>query len=122
MLLASCRSALPHAMMVNIVKAICRDAWSPCIKTLQECIEHVVYTVQLTRRGKHLPLACDRDKLPLKVNAVNWRLKMETDGIRVLPQRFVDQVPAELIPEDPDAAVILVVNRVAAGYVYVAIL
>ena len=98
-----------------MMKAICRNSCSPCTGTLQECTE------QLTRRDEHLPLACDQDKLPLKVNAVNWRLKMEADSIRVLPQGIVNQVSAELIPENPDVVAILVVNRVVNGHVYVAI-
>ena len=75
-----------------------------------------------TRRDKHLPLACDRDHLPLKVNTVDWRLKAETYGIQVPPQCIVDQVPAELIPKNPDVVAILVVNRVVDGHVYLAIL
>ena len=75
-----------------------------------------------TRRDKHLSLACDGDKLPLEVNAVDRRLEVKADGVRVLSQRIVNQVPAELIPERPDVDVILVINRLVEGIVDVTIL
>ena len=102
--------------MATNVKAICRNAWP----LAQELCRNA--WILWTGRDKHLPLAWDRDKLPLKVNAVDWRLKAEADGVWVLPQRIVDQVPAELIPEHPDVVAMLVVNGVVHGHVYLAIL
>ena len=84
--------------------------------TWQECLK------SWTHRDTHLPMACDRNKLPLKVNALDGCLKAEGDGVRVLSQRIVNQVPAELVPKDPDVVVKLVVNRVVDGHVYVAVL